>query len=151
VKQNNIVVIGIDLGGSAIRLSTVAGNGKLRYSKRVDISGRRERKYILSSIITNITELIATEESHGTEVVAVGIGSPGIIDLNNVSRSFNKLFSFSPIFMAQVVCFEKTEHKPFFTLLLFTKLLIFSVMSINSSGLSVLISMLQNCAPIMSF
>ena len=82
MKQNNIVVIGIDLGGSAIRLSTVAGNGKLRYSKRVDISGRRERKYILSSIITNITELIATEESHGTQVVAVGIGSPGIIDLN---------------------------------------------------------------------
>ena len=76
------MAIGIDLGGSAIRLSTVAGNGKLRYSKRVDISGRREKKYIIASIITNIKELIAIEKSRGCQVIAIGIGSPGIIDLN---------------------------------------------------------------------
>lgn len=82
VKSHNCVVIGIDLGGSAIRLSTVSRSGRLRYSKRVDISGKRERRFILPSIITNITELIAIEKSRGNKVGAIGIGSPGIIDLS---------------------------------------------------------------------
>ena len=80
--MDNSVVIGIDLGGSAIRLSTVTSTGKIRYSKRVDISERREKKYIIASIITNIKELIALEKSRGIKVISIGIGSPGIIDLN---------------------------------------------------------------------
>lgn len=81
MKFSNCVVIGIDLGGSAIRLSTVAGNGRLRHSKRVDISGRREKGHILSSMIANIAELRTIEKSRGNKVMAIGIGSPGIIDL----------------------------------------------------------------------
>ena len=82
MKFNNCIVTGIDLGGSALRLSTVTGNGRLRYSRRVDISERREKKYIIASIINNVRELSAIERHHGNEVMAVGIGSPGIIDLN---------------------------------------------------------------------
>src|SRR3990172_5882773 len=82
VILNDEVVIGIDLGGSAIRLSTVTSTGKIRYSKRVDISERREKKYIIASIITDIKELIALEKSRGIKVISIGIGSPGIIDLN---------------------------------------------------------------------
>ena len=82
MKLNNCVAIGIDLGGSAIRLSTVTSSGKIRYAKRVDISERREKKYIIAAIITNIKELIAIEKSRGCQVIAIGIGSPGIIDLN---------------------------------------------------------------------
>ena len=82
MKLNNCVAIGIDLGGSAIRLSTVTSSGKIRHAKRVDISERREKKYIIAAIITNIKELIAIEKSRGCQVIAIGIGSPGIIDLN---------------------------------------------------------------------
>ncbi|MCC7201561.1 MAG: ROK family protein [Nitrospirae bacterium] len=81
MKKDNCIVIGIDLGGSAIRLSTVTSRGKIRYSRRVDISGRREKRYILSSIIENITELTVIEKHAGNRICAVGIGSPGIIDL----------------------------------------------------------------------
>ncbi len=81
VKSYNCIVIGIDLGGSAIRLSTVTGNGRLRFSKRVDISGRREKRYILASMKANIEELVSIEKDHGNVVRAIGIGSPGIIDL----------------------------------------------------------------------
>ncbi len=79
--MDNSVVIGIDLGGSAVRLSTVTSNGRLRYSKRVDISERREKDYVISSIITNIKELKAIENGSRNEVIAIGIGSPGIIDI----------------------------------------------------------------------
>lgn len=79
--MDNRVVIGIDLGGSAVRLSTVTSNGRLRYSKRVDISERREKDYVISSIITNIKELKAIENGSRNEVIAIGIGSPGIIDI----------------------------------------------------------------------
>src|SRR4030066_2343502 len=80
--MNNGVVIGIDLGGSAIRLSTVTSTGAIRYSERVDLSERREKKYIIASILTNIKELITLEKSRGIKVISIGIGSPGIIDLN---------------------------------------------------------------------
>ena len=79
--MDNNLVIGIDLGGSAIRLSSVDGNGKIRYSKRVDISERREKEHIICSILTNIKKLITIEKSRGNEVLAIGIGSPGIINL----------------------------------------------------------------------
>ena len=80
--MNNGVVIGIDLGGSAIRLSTVTSTGAIRYSERVDLSERREKKYIIASIITNIKKLIVLEKSRGIKVISIGIGSPGIINLN---------------------------------------------------------------------
>lgn len=78
---NNEVVIGIDLGGSAIRLSTVTQTGKLRHSKRVSISSSRDKQYIISSITTNVKELINIEKDLGNKVRAIGIGSPGIIDM----------------------------------------------------------------------
>ena len=76
-----MVVIGIDLGGSAVRLSTVTSAGRLRYSKSVDISARREQKYVLDAIINSINELITIEKKRGNKVVSIGIGSPGTIDL----------------------------------------------------------------------
>ncbi|MCC6542873.1 MAG: ROK family protein [Nitrospirae bacterium] len=81
MKLNNDIVIGIDLGGSAIRLSTVMRSGRLRHSRRVSISSRRDKKHVISSIAANIKELIQIEEGRGKKVMAIGIGSPGIIDL----------------------------------------------------------------------
>src|SRR3989337_3488131 len=76
-----MVVIGIDLGGSAVRLSTVTSAGRLRYSKSVDISARREQRYVLDAILSSIIELITIEKKRGNKVVSIGIGSPGTIDL----------------------------------------------------------------------
>ncbi len=81
MKTKNDIVIGIDLGGSAVRLSTVTETGKLRYSRKIDISARREQQYVINAIINNIIELGNIEKGQGNTVASIGIGSPGIIDL----------------------------------------------------------------------
>jgi glucokinase len=73
------VVIGIDLGGSAIRAGVVTGDGRLRNLKRVEIPATRRKDYIIASIRDIVKGLILHEKERNNKAVAIGIGSPGII------------------------------------------------------------------------
>ncbi|MBI5756661.1 MAG: ROK family protein [Nitrospirae bacterium] len=81
-KIQEEVVIGIDLGGSAIRLSTVTKRGRIINPRRIGIAGRRYKDHILTSIIYNVLDIKSLENTRRNKVVAVGIGSPGIIDFS---------------------------------------------------------------------
>lgn len=82
-------VIGIDLGGSAIRVSIVTKEGKLRNFISIEIPAGREKDFVLVSIKRVLSELITKEESRGNKILAVGIGSPGIIHKGIIVTSPN--------------------------------------------------------------
>lgn len=73
------LVIGIDLGGSAIRAGSVTKEGHLHHFKRVNIPQERRKDLVLISITDIVKDIITLENARGNKVVAVGIGSPGII------------------------------------------------------------------------
>lgn len=75
------VVIGVDLGGSAIRSAIVTKDGKLRNLLRIENPPGRGKDLILASIADNIINLKSLELSRGNKVIGVGIGSPGIINM----------------------------------------------------------------------
>ena len=75
------VVIGIDLGGSAIRAGAVTKEGQLRNFRRVEIPKGRRKDLIIVCITDMVRELILLEGDRNHKVVAAGIGSPGIIKM----------------------------------------------------------------------
>ena len=75
-------VIGVDLGGSAVRAGIVTREGRLRNFKQIEIPKGRRKDLVLTRITGSVRELIDREDKRGNKVVAVGIGSPGIIKLD---------------------------------------------------------------------
>ena len=76
------VVIGVDLGGSAIRLGVINDHGRLSGFKSIEIPQSRKKEIVLTLITDSIREHIQNQISIGNKVLAVGIGSPGIINPN---------------------------------------------------------------------
>jgi len=74
------VVIGVDLGGSAIRLGVINDQGRLFGFKSIEIPQSRKKEVVLSLITEGIRKHIQDQISIGNNVLAVGIGSPGIIN-----------------------------------------------------------------------
>jgi len=74
------VVIGVDLGGSAIRLGVINDHGRLSGFKSIEIPQSRKKEIVLTLITDSIREHIQNQISIGNKVLAVGIGSPGIIN-----------------------------------------------------------------------
>ncbi|MBI5192277.1 MAG: ROK family protein [Nitrospirae bacterium] len=73
-------IIGVDLGGSTIRLGAVTKDGKLGHFTKIDVPADRDKNAIVSFIVNSIKDILLTEEQSGNRVLAAGIGSPGIIN-----------------------------------------------------------------------
>lgn len=69
-------VIGIDLGGTKILASIVDEGGNLERTRSVPSEGARGRDIVLKNIRGLIDELMTDE------ILAIGIGSPGFIDVD---------------------------------------------------------------------
>ena len=72
-------MIGVDLGGSAVRIGVVTRAGRLRHFKQIRIPEGRKKDLVLACITGGVRELIALEAKKGNKVISVGVGSPGII------------------------------------------------------------------------
>jgi len=74
------LVIGVDLGGTKIGAALVdeAGNviANVRFQTRVE----RGREFVIEQLLRAVGELFERAERLGERVLAVGVGSPGIID-----------------------------------------------------------------------
>ncbi len=77
-----VLVIGIDLGGSAIRTASVTKRGRLLNLKKTDISKNRSRGHVVASIIDGVREIEVLEGTRRNKIVAIGIGSPGVIKIS---------------------------------------------------------------------
>jgi len=85
------LVIGIDLGGSAIRAGSVTKEGRLYHFRDFSIPEDRKKDLVLTSIIDLINDIITLEGGRGDKVIGIGIGSPGIIRIERgvIMRSPN--------------------------------------------------------------
>ena len=81
------VCIGIDLGGTNLRLAMVDPGGtihhRLRYPTRIDLGW----DHLLGTLVSAIDQLVATARTAGMTVSAVGVGVPGLISTDGVVHS----------------------------------------------------------------
>lgn len=73
-------VIGIDLGGTAIKYALVTETGKVIYESHLPSKAKESASKIIEQIRKAIDEVIEFAESKDIKLYGIGIGSPGIID-----------------------------------------------------------------------
>ena len=76
MTNKNKYAIGVDLGGTSIKLGIVAGNGRI--IKKISLRTEAERgpKKVIGNIISGINEL-ASKSKYG--ISGIGIGCPGVV------------------------------------------------------------------------
>ena len=81
------VCIGIDLGGTNLRLALVGPDGtilhRLRYPTRID----RGWDHLLAALVSAIDQLVTAARTLGMTVSAIGVGVPGLISTDGVVHS----------------------------------------------------------------
>ncbi|MCS7252591.1 MAG: ROK family protein [Armatimonadota bacterium] len=74
------VVIGVDIGGTKIAAALVDESGRILSSVRLQTRTELGREFVFEQLKGAIGELMEGAKSFGEEVLAVGMGSPGVID-----------------------------------------------------------------------
>lgn len=74
------VVIGVDIGGTKIAAALVDEDGLILSSVRRQTQSELGRDFVFGQLEGAIGELIEHAKTLGEDVLAVGIGSPGVID-----------------------------------------------------------------------
>ncbi|WP_427339819.1 ROK family protein [Caloranaerobacter sp. DY30410] len=72
--------IGVDIGGTAIKIGLVDDEGNIVYKKQIDTKAQRGYSEIEKDIIDLIKSLINIAEDKGNRVKSIGIGIPGVAD-----------------------------------------------------------------------
>jgi len=80
--MNKSVVLALDIGGTNIRLALIAKDGTVmdRYQSSCQIN--EGLSAFLTAIGTSLDEIIRSAALSGHEIVALGAGVPGLIDLS---------------------------------------------------------------------
>lgn len=73
-------VIGVDLGGSAIKYALITEHGNILYESQMPSKADVSSDAIIGQIKAAITDVLKFASSQEIEVSGVGVGSPGIID-----------------------------------------------------------------------
>jgi glucokinase len=74
--------VGVDLGGTNLKLALIDGDGKLLDHRSMPTLGAEGHDAVLRRMAVGIRELAAMAPS-GATVAAVGIGVPGMVDMEN--------------------------------------------------------------------
>jgi len=74
------VVVGVDLGGTKISAALVDESGNIVADVRCHTQVERGREFVIEQLTKTVGELFERAEGLGKRVLAIGIGSPGIID-----------------------------------------------------------------------
>ena len=75
------LVIGIDLGGTKIHTALVDGSGRIVLHDHRETQASEGRQAVLNRMLAASRRIKAQAEAAGTPVAAVGIGSPGPLDV----------------------------------------------------------------------
>lgn len=82
------LTIGIDMGGTNIRLALVADDGAIVGSRRHKTSAQEGKDAIIARLSSEAGDLISEGKNHGA-VIGIGIGAPGLIEKGIVRVSPN--------------------------------------------------------------
>lgn len=78
------LAVGIDMGGTNIRLALVSDDGTIIGSARYKTSAQEGKDPVISRLSSAASQIISEGRNHGT-MIGVGIGAPGLIE-NGVVR-----------------------------------------------------------------
>lgn len=76
-------VIGIDLGGTKISTAIANMDGKVQSLFVIPTEASLGEKKVIENIVTSIEKVIVEAKSNLDEILCIGIGSPGVLDLEN--------------------------------------------------------------------
>jgi glucokinase len=72
--------LGIDLGGTQLRVALADGRGRLRGVVRRPTNAQQGREQVIDAIVASVQDVLAAEHVKPTSVQALGIGMPGPLD-----------------------------------------------------------------------
>lgn len=81
MKANSKAAIGIDLGGTSIKYAVVLPDGAVLWESRRPSQARHSAGRIIQHVIDAATEAREAALALGSEPVCIGIGTPGIVDV----------------------------------------------------------------------
>lgn len=79
--EDNKLFIGVDLGGTNMRAGAVNSSGQVSHRLSLPTRANRGPEEVIERIVSTVLKVIDQVKSQGDWVEAVGIGSPGIIDI----------------------------------------------------------------------
>ncbi|MDP9263891.1 MAG: ROK family protein, partial [Acidobacteriota bacterium] len=82
-QGNASFAIGVDLGGTNLRIAGVDERGKLREKITTETRVARPRDEVIAEMCRAIQALAAKQKKAGGKLAGVGVGVPGIIDLRS--------------------------------------------------------------------
>jgi glucokinase len=74
------VYLGIDLGGTQLRIALADGKGRLRTVLRRPTNAREGRDQVIEALVRSVFEVLAEDGTAPAAVRALGIGMPGPLD-----------------------------------------------------------------------
>lgn len=78
--QLNTYAVGIDLGGTNLKAGIVDGNGKIAYRLSKKTNSEADSQTISDQILELIAEIIRISNLKKSDIVGIGLGSPGLVD-----------------------------------------------------------------------
>ena len=71
--------IGVDLGGSSIKLGIVSNSGRIIKKVTVRTEAEKGKKQVIENIKSGIIELISSKKRSDYKIEGIGIGCPGVV------------------------------------------------------------------------
>ncbi|MCX5668073.1 MAG: ROK family protein [Candidatus Omnitrophica bacterium] len=73
--------VGVDIGGTNIKLALCDKKARLRGKRTFSTTGFKDRSALIDGIVSRIEELISGAGLKKREIIGVGIGAPGAVDI----------------------------------------------------------------------
>ena len=89
VKKINSSAIGVDIGGTGVKLGLVGPEGNILFRDSFPTHQSGAKKGLLEAVLRRLRDLMSMASARGLEMVGVGVGAPGAI---NVERGFVYFF-----------------------------------------------------------
>ena len=80
---NTELLIGVDLGGTNMRVGAVTEDGKVFHRLKLPTNVELGLQEVVEKLIKTIRQVIQEAVSNGDRIIGIGIGSPGIIDIKS--------------------------------------------------------------------
>ncbi|MCD0472341.1 ROK family protein [Flavobacterium sp. JAS] len=76
--------IGVDIGGTIIKYGLIDTSGKLIWASNKPTNAKTSKKKVINNILEIIRDCIGIADSLKLNILSIGVGSPGLINNNNV-------------------------------------------------------------------
>ncbi|MFH1782428.1 MAG: ROK family protein [Candidatus Omnitrophota bacterium] len=102
--MNKQVKIGVDLGGTRIKMGLVSSLGNVSYRREIDTPSDPKREELFNAISSGIEGVIRSSHLKKSDIVGLGIGVPGPVDSKRgIVHYFPNIKGFDNVPMASIL------------------------------------------------